>query len=87
MPGLAAAPAMKDVQIVPSKREQAQARLAAKKGRGSGGAVAAKRAQEKYALQQSKKAGQAAPAVSSATVVDRKVLCSHLSCLVLCAHV
>ncbi len=68
---MAAAPAMADAQVVPSRREQAQARLAAKKGKGGGGAVAAKRAQEKYALRQSKKAGQAAPAVSAATVVDR----------------
>jgi hypothetical protein len=68
---MAAVPAMEDAQVVPTKREQAQARLAAKKGKGSGGAVAARRAQEKYALRQSKKAGQAAPAASSATVLDR----------------
>ncbi len=70
---MAAVPAMEDVPVVPTKREQAQARLAAKKAakKGSGGAVAAKRAQEKHALRQSKKAGQAAPAVSSDTVLDR----------------
>ena len=68
---MAAVPAVEDVQVVPTKREQAQAKLAAKKGKGGGGAVAAKRAQEKFALRQSKQAGQAAPAVSSAAVVDR----------------
>ncbi len=72
---MAAVPAMEEVPVVPTKREQAQARLAAKKaakkGKGGGGAAAAKRAQEKHALRQSKKAGQAAPAVSSDTVLDR----------------
>lgn len=72
---MAAVPAMADAQVVPSKREQAQARLAAKKaakkGKGGGGGAVAERAQEKYALQLSKKAGQVAPAVSSATVVNR----------------
>ena len=72
---MAAVPAMEEVPVVPTKREQAQARLAAKKaakkGKGDGGAVAAKRAQEKYALRQAKKAGQVAPAASSATVVHR----------------
>ena len=70
---MAAVPAMEDVQVVPTKRERAQARLAAKKAakKGDGGAVAAKRAQEKYALRQAKKAGQVAPAASSASVVDR----------------
>ena len=70
---MAAVPAMEDVPVVPTKREQAQARLAAKKAakKGGGGAVAAKRAQEKHALGQSKKAGPAAPAVSSDTVLDR----------------
>ncbi len=70
---MAAVPAMEDVQVVPTKRERAQARLAAKKAakKGDGGAVAAKRAQEKHALRQSKKAGQAAPAVSSDTVAHR----------------
>ena len=70
---MAGVPAMEDVPVVPTKREQAQARLAAKKAakKGGGGAVTAKRAQEKYALRQSKKAGQAASAVASATVLDR----------------
>ncbi|KAL0029261.1 hypothetical protein WJX79_006083 [Trebouxia sp. C0005] len=75
LPSMAAVPAMADAQVVPSKREQAQARLAAKKaakkGKGGGGGAVAERAQEKYALQLSKKAGQVAPAVSSATVVNR----------------
>ncbi|DBA96249.1 TPA: hypothetical protein ACH3X3_002436 [Trebouxia sp. C0006] len=68
---MAAVPAMEEVPVVPTKREQVQARLAAKKGQGDGGAVAAKRAQEKYALRQAKKAGQVAPAASSATAVVR----------------
>jgi len=70
---MAAVPAMEEGPVVPTKREQAQARLAAKKAakKGSGGAVAAKRAQEKHALRQSKKAGQVAPAASSATAVVR----------------
>ena len=74
LPSMAAAPASKDAQVVPTKSEQAQARSAARKAKGSSGAVAAaERAKEKYALRQSKQAGQAAPAVSSATVLDRRV--------------
>ena len=71
---MAAVPAMEEVPVVPTKREQAQARLAAKKaakkGKGGGGAAAAKRAQEKHAFR-AKQAGQVAPAASSATVVHR----------------
>ena len=67
---MAAVPAMEEVPVVPTKRERAQARLATKKGKGDGGAAAAKRAQEKHALR-AKQAGQVAPAASSATAVVR----------------
>ncbi len=68
---MAVVPAMEEGPAVPTKKERAQARLAARKGKGDGGAAAAKRAQQKHALRQSKKAGQFALAASSATAVVR----------------
>lgn len=61
-----AAVAALPVAAQPSRREQAQARLAAKKGN-SGGAVAARRAQAKHALRLSPLAKDAAAAAAAAT--------------------
>lgn len=59
-----AAVAALPVAAQPSKREQAQARLAAKKGTG-GGAKAARRAQARYALQVSPLAKAVAAAAAT----------------------